>query len=461
MRGDSPFRPLLLPALDGITLTLAFLAATYLRFGQSVDNLLAYENLVAKAIVNTLVMQLCLYYTDLYEDWPLQRPLETALRFGQAFLAGLVALLIVYYIFPPLTVGRGILAFYLALGFFAVVSLRALYRWFGEEETLAENVIILGTGSTAQKVAREILKRRPWSVRVLGFLAEDPTEVGRRIVNPTVIGTVDELLLLASRLRAGLIVVALDDRRGKLPVNDLLRCRIEGVRVEEGAAVLERLTGQIPIKNLRPSWLVFSQGFDESRLLRRLKFAGEFAVAAVMLTLASPVILLVAIAIRLSSPGPVIYRQERVGERGRPFQVLKFRTMRADAEATTGPVWASAEDDPRITRLGRLLRKTRLDELPQLVNVVRGEMSFVGPRPERPHFVSALRQVIPFYDERHSVRPGISGWAQIRCGYGSSIEDAEVKLQFDLYYIKHMSFIFDISIIFDTMKVMVVGRGAR
>ncbi|MCG6928107.1 MAG: TIGR03013 family PEP-CTERM/XrtA system glycosyltransferase [Acidobacteria bacterium] len=452
---------MLLPALDGITLTLAFLAATYLRFGQSVDNLLAYENLVAKAIVNTLVMQLCLYYTDLYEDWPLQRPLETALRFGQAFLAGLVALLIVYYIFPPLTVGRGILAFYLALGFFAVVSLRALYRWFGEEETLAENVIILGTGSTAQKVAREILKRRPWSVRVLGFLAEDPTEVGRRIVNPTVIGTVDELLLLASRLRAGLIVVALDDRRGKLPVNDLLRCRIEGVRVEEGAAVLERLTGQIPIKNLRPSWLVFSQGFDESRLLRRLKFAGEFAVAAVMLTLASPVILLVAIAIRLSSPGPVIYRQERVGERGRPFQVLKFRTMRADAEATTGPVWASAEDDPRITRLGRLLRKTRLDELPQLVNVVRGEMSFVGPRPERPHFVSALRQVIPFYDERHSVRPGISGWAQIRCGYGSSIEDAEVKLQFDLYYIKHMSFIFDISIIFDTMKVMVVGRGAR
>jgi len=452
---------LLLPALDGITLTLAFLAATYLRFGQSVDNLLAYENLVAKAIVNTLVMQLCLYYTDLYEDWPLQRPLETALRFGQAFLAGLVALLIVYYIFPPLTVGRGILAFYLALGFFAVVSLRALYRWFGEEETLAENVIILGTGSTAQKVAREILKRRPWSVRVLGFLAEDPTEVGRRIVNPTVIGTVDELLLLASRLRAGLIVVALDDRRGKLPVNDLLRCRIEGVRVEEGAAVLERLTGQIPIKNLRPSWLVFSQGFDESRLLRRLKFAGEFAVAAVMLTLASPVILLVAIAIRLSSPGPVIYRQERVGERGRPFQVLKFRTMRADAEATTGPVWASAEDDPRITRLGRFLRKTRLDELPQLVNVVRGEMSFVGPRPERPHFVSALRQVIPFYDERHSVRPGISGWAQIRCGYGSSIEDAEVKLQFDLYYIKHMSFIFDISIIFDTMKVMVVGRGAR
>ena len=461
MRGDSPFRPLLLPALDGVTLTLAFFAATYLRFDQSVDNVLAYENLLAKAILNTLVMQLCFYYTDLYEDWPLQRPLETALRFGQAFMAGLIALLAIYYVLPPLKVGRGILALYLALSFFAVLSIRALYRWLGEEETLAENLIILGTGSTAQKVAREILKRRPWSVRVLGFLAEDPADVGRRIVNPTVIGTVDELPLLARRLRAGLIVVALDDRRGKLPVNDLLRCRIEGVRVEEGASVLEKLTGQIPIKNLRPSWLVFSSGFDESRLLRRLKAAGELVAAILILIPALPLMLLVALGVRLTSSGPVVYRQERVGERGRTFQLLKFRTMRVDAEAETGPVWAAAADDPRITRLGRFLRKTRLDELPQLINVVRGEMSFVGPRPERPHFVNALRQVIPFYDERHTVPPGITGWAQIRCGYGASIEDAERKLQFDLYYIKHMSFAFDISIMLDTLKVILVGKGAR
>ena len=461
MRGDSSLRPLLLPALDGVTLTLAFFLATYLRFGQSVDYLLGYENLLPKAILNTFVIQLCFYYTDLYEDWPLQRPLETATRFGQAFVAGLVALLIIYYIVPPLTVGRGILALHLVLSLFAILSIRALYRWLGEEETLSENVIILGTGSTAQRVAREILKRRPWSGRVLGFLAEDPSDVGRRIVNPTVIGTVDELTLLADRTKAGLIVVALDDRRGKLPVNDLLRCRIEGVRVEEGASVLERLTGQIPIKNLRPSWLVFSRGFDESRLLRRMKVAGEFGVAALMLIGAAPVMLLVALAIRLTSPGAPIYRQERVGERGRLFRLLKFRTMRIDAEAGTGPVWASAENDPRITRLGRFLRKTRLDELPQLVNVVRGEMSFVGPRPERPHFVNALRQVIPFYDERHTVRPGITGWAQIKCGYGASIEDAELKLQFDLYYIKHMSFAFDMSIMLDTLKVVIVGRGAR
>jgi lipopolysaccharide/colanic/teichoic acid biosynthesis glycosyltransferase len=180
-----------------------------------------------------------------------------------------------------------------------------------------------------------------------------------------------------------------------------------------------------------------------------------------MFLLLAPVLGAVAIAVKLSSRGPAIYSQERVGWRGNNFRLLKVRTMRVDAEAGTGPVWASGEDDPRITRLGKVLRKTRLDELPQLANVLRGEMSFVGPRPERPHFVNALRQVIPLFDERHSVRPGITGWAQIRCGYGSSIEDAEQKLQFDLYYIKHMSLAFDLAIVIDTLKVMVIGRGAR
>jgi sugar transferase (PEP-CTERM system associated) len=323
-------------------------------------------------------------------------------------------------------------------------------------------VLIIGTGYTAQRIAKEISGRRPWGLKVAGFLSGDPAEVGRRIVNPRVVGTIDELPLLLKHLNARRVVVALDDRRGKLPIDVLLRCRIQGIRVEEGASVLEGLTGQIPIKNLRPSWLVFSQGFrGESRLVRRMKFAGEFLAASVLALLLGPVMLLVALAVKLTSRGPIIYRQERVGWQGRTFKLLKFRTMRVDAEASSGPVWASGEDDPRITRLGRLLRKTRLDELPQLVNVLRGEMSFVGPRPERPHFVNALRQVIPLYDERHTVRPGITGWAQIRCGYGSSIEDAEQKLQYDLYYIKHMSFAFDLGVVADTLKVMVIGRGAR
>jgi sugar transferase (PEP-CTERM system associated) len=439
----------------------AFLAAVFLRFEQSFDKMLAYEYVGAKTVVNALLLQLCLYYGGLYEEWPPKRPIESTLRLAQVFVAGLVLLLAVYYAVPPLKVGRGILALFLPLAFVGVASLRGLQRWLEEEDALAETVLILGTGVTAQQVAREMARRRPRVMRLQGFLSDDADDVGKKIESAPVVGLMSELGLIVPRYPVDRIVVALDDRRGTMPVQDLFRCRLAGVRVEEAAGLLERLTGQIPTRNLRPSLLVFSSGFDESRLLRRLKGAGEFLVAAVGLVFAAPLLGLVALAVRLSSPGPILYRQERVGEGGRTFALLKFRTMKVDAEAATGPVWASGEGDPRITRLGRILRKTRLDELPQLVNVLRGEMSFVGPRPERPHFVQALRQVIPFYDERHSVRPGITGWAQIRCGYGSSIEDAEVKLQYDLYYIKHMSFAFDLGIVFDTLKVIVIGRGAR
>jgi len=453
---------LVLPVLDAAVLGSAFVGALYLRFNQDFMLVLVYPHLVLRGVVSVGVLQTCLYYADLYEDEPLRRPLDTALRLVQALLAGVLVLLAIYYVVPDVKVGRGVLGMFMGLAIAGLFFVRAMYMWFGEEESLAENVLIIGTGYTAQKIAKEIIGRRPWGLKVAGFLSGDPAEVGRRIVNPRVVGTIDELPLLLKHLKARMVVVALDDRRGKLPIGVLLGCRIQGIRVEEGASVLENLTGQIPIKNLRPSWLVFSQGFrGESRLVRRLKYAGEFCVALVLFALFAPLMLLVALAVKLTSRGPVIYRQERVGWRGQTFQLLKYRTMRVDAEASSGPVWASGEDDPRITRLGRLLRKTRLDELPQLVNVLRGEMSFVGPRPERPHFVNALRQVIPLYDERHTVRPGITGWAQIRCGYGSSIEDAEQKLQYDLYYIKHVSLAFDLGVMVDTLKVMVVGRGAR
>jgi sugar transferase (PEP-CTERM system associated) len=454
-------RRLLLPGLDTVGLVLAFLAAVYLRFDQSASALLAYNDLPLKTLVNTAVLLTCLYYGGYYEDWPTQRPIETALRALQALVAGALLLLTVYYALPVLTVGRGILGLYLPMAFAILVSLRGLYRWMGEDEAFAQNVLILGTGGTAQEVARQVAKQRLSGLRVIGFLSEDSGDVGRRIVNPTVVGTTDELLLVAQRYQVKRIVVALDDRRGRMPVEELLRCRIDGIKVEEAASLLERLTGQIPIKNLRPSLLVFSPGFRETRLERRFKNAGEFALAAIALIALVPLMLLVALAVRLTSSGPVLYSQERVGERGRLFKLLKFRTMRLDAEAESGPVWASGDGDPRITRLGRLLRKTRLDELPQLINVLRGEMSFVGPRPERPHFVAQLRKVIPFYDERHSVRPGITGWAQVKSGYGSSIEDAQLKLQFDLFYIKHLSFGLDVGILLDTLKVVVVGRGAR
>ena len=461
MTEGTSIRRLLLPALDVAGLVGAFLIAVYFRFGQDTTALVEYSNLTIKSLVNTSVLVLCLYYGGYYEEWLSQRLLETALRALRALVAGTLILLAVYYAVPSLTVGRGILLLYLPLAFFFLMSLRALYRWVGEDDAFAQNVLILGTGSSAQEVVRQMLKQRLLGLRVVGFLSDNSEDVGKRIVNPTVVGTTGELALVARRFQVSRIVVALDDRRGRMPVEELLRCRIDGIQVEEAASVLERLTGQIPIKNLRPSLLVFSPGFNESRLQRRLKSAGEFVLAALALIALGPLLLVLVMAVRLSSPGPALYGQERVGERGRTFRLLKLRTMRLDAEAASGPVWASGDGDPRITRLGRLLRKTRLDELPQLINVLRGQMSFVGPRPERPHFVDQLRKVIPFYDERHSVRPGITGWAQVKSGYGSSIEDAQVKLQFDLFYIKHVSFALDLGILLDTLKVVVVGRGAR
>jgi len=304
-----------------------------------------------------------------------------------------------------------------------------------------------------------MLKRSPMGGRVLGFLSEYEHEVGRVLVNPSVVGTLANLPALADRLGATLIVVAQEDRRNRLPVDSLLRCRMAGVRVVEATTLLEGLSGRIPLGDLRPSWLIFSAGFKRPRVLNGVKRAGEAVLSAVLLVLAAPLVLLVALAVRLSSPGPVLYRQARVGKSGRHFDLLKFRTMRVDAEAASGPVWASGEGDTRITEVGRFLRRTRLDELPQLWNVVTGAMSFVGPRPERPHFVEKLRRVIPFYDERHGVRPGITGWAQVRFPYGSTLEDAEEKLEFDLYYVKHMSFLLDVAILLETAKVVLLARG--
>jgi sugar transferase (PEP-CTERM system associated) len=448
--------------VEFVLLILAFVAAVGIRFYQHPSGRPFDLHLLwLKAAVSALILQVCMYYTDLYEDSAMRRRVEVLLRFGQAFLFGTLILVLVYYAVPPLQVGRGILLIFLPLSLAAVALWRAFFAWLVGREALSDSVLILGTGQAAQHVVVEILRREPWGFRVVGFIGQHPTEVGKRLVNPTVIGTVKDIQALVSEHHITLIVVALEDRRGTMPVQELLRARLEGVRVEEATNFLERLTGKIVLKNLRPSWLVFSRGFNKPRLFRSTKRAVELVVAAVMMGLAAPLMLIVALVVRLDSAGPVLYRQERVGEKGRVFPLYKFRTMRQDAEAGTGPVWASKDGDPRITRVGRFLRKTRLDELPQLLNVLRGEMAFVGPRPERPHFVENLRKVIPYYDERHGVKPGITGWAQIKFGYGSTIEDAEEKLQYDLYYVKHMSLIFDLGIVVDTLKVIVVGKGAR
>jgi sugar transferase (PEP-CTERM system associated) len=442
-------------------LIAAFAAATSIRLLDPGGHADEYQHMLSRGLVTAAAIQICLYYSDLYEEYAMRRRVEILLRFAQAFFFAILALSVVYYFIPSLKIGRGIFVIYLPLSLAGILAWRTAYMWTVGREALSDAVLILGTGPSARSIAEEILQRTPLGFRVVGFLGEQQAEVGKRIVNPSVIGTIDELVPIVERNRISLILVALDDRRGKMPVADLLHCRLGGVRVEEAPSFYERLTGKILVKNLRPSWLVFSQGFNKPRLLRNTKRLGELAGAAVLLVVLAPVMGLIAILVKFGSPGPVLYGQERVGEKGRPFVLYKFRSMRADAESKSGPIWASSDGDPRVTRLGWWLRKTRLDELPQIINVLRGEMSFVGPRPERPHFVDQLRKIIPYYDERHSVKPGITGWAQIKFHYGSTIEDAEEKLQFDLYYIKHMSWIFDVGIILETLKVAFGGKGAR
>jgi sugar transferase (PEP-CTERM system associated) len=276
---------------------------------------------------------------------------------------------------------------------------------------------------------------------------------------PMVIGDYSQIHSICQTGDVDRIIVALDERRGKFPLEQLLFCRLKGIPVDDGVAFTEQLAGKLSVESLHPSFLIFSDGFKRSAIFKRLKRGVDIIGSLLSLTLLAPMMLIISLAIRLDSKGPVLYRQERVGEDDKIFNLLKFRSMNIDAEEN-GPVWAEV-DDQRVTRVGRVIRKLRLDEIPQMFNVLKGEMSFVGPRPERPFFVDQLKNQIPFYSERHVIKPGITGWAQISYHYGASKEDALEKLKYDLYYVKHMSPVLDLMIVFNTVKIVLLGRGAR
>ncbi|HHL40390.1 MAG TPA: TIGR03013 family PEP-CTERM/XrtA system glycosyltransferase [Deltaproteobacteria bacterium] len=321
-------------------------------------------------------------------------------------------------------------------------------------------VMIIGTGDLARKIGSEIYGDKDHDLELVGFIDDDPEKIGHSIVNPGVIGGYGDIARLAETEGVDRIIVALADRRSKLPMSALLDCKLKGVSIEEGETFQERMMGKIPLDQLKPSWLVFSDGFKSLRSRKIIKRVLDMVFSFVLLVAALPVMALTAVAIKLESRGPVIFRQTRVGENGRHFEIYKFRSMRQDAESKTGPVWAREKDD-RVTRVGAFIRKTRIDELPQLINVLRGDMSFVGPRPERPYFVDQLKEVIPYYEIRTAVKPGVTGWAQIKYPYGATFKDALEKLQYDLYYIKNMSPLFDVIIFFRTIKVVLSRKGAR
>ncbi|MBS0168610.1 MAG: TIGR03013 family PEP-CTERM/XrtA system glycosyltransferase [Nitrospira sp.] len=320
-------------------------------------------------------------------------------------------------------------------------------------------MLILGGGRFAKELYRVVLSERPGLMEIVGILVEENKQVEENPSIPSIIGTHEQLAQVVEEQRVNTIVVCFEDRRSVLPVEQLLDLKAMGINILDGHQLFEEVSGRLSVDSLRPSAVIFSSGFRQHKVTRFAKRFIDVLVSVSGLLLLSPVFCLIAILIKMDSSGPVIYRQYRVGLLGRPFLIWKFRSMRQDAEKL-GAQWAQV-DDPRISRVGKWLRKTRLDEFPQLINVLKGEMSLVGPRPERPMFVQDLRKIIPYYDLRHTVRPGITGWAQTKFRYGASAEDAHMKMQYDLYYVKWLSLRLDMRILVQTVRVMLLGEGAQ
>src|SRR3954470_14564065 len=414
--------------------------------------------MLSKIVVVTALCQLCFYYNDLYDLTVVASNRELVVRLLQATGAAAIVLAAACVAVPWLILDPS--TFVTALGVFvvAVITWRVTFNYLARDPHLEERVLVIGTGTTARMLARQITTQHDFAYRLVGFVEErDDVPVVRQ---HDILGTASDLGRIVASRRVNRIVVGLSDRRGHLPIEQLLRAKLSGVRVEDATTTYERLTGKILLDDLKPSWLIFSDGFRASRVTRFLKRMLDLSLSIILAIVSAPFMALTALAIRLDSPGPMLYSQERVGENGAVFKIYKFRSMRTDAEMAGKPIWARDNDD-RITRVGRFIRKTRLDELPQLWNVMRGDMSFVGPRPERPFFVEQLAQEIPFYLQRHAVKPGLTGWAQVKYQYGSTVEDAMEKLRYDLYYIKHLSIVFDLTIVLDTVKVILFGKGAK
>lgn len=418
-----------------------------------------------KFVFIVFFLQLWLYYFDLYTFRREDTLFDVSLRLLQAVGVATFLLGAVYLVFPGLMISNWSFMLFLFIVIFFALTWRLFYFFFLKNGYLNEKVALLGFSGPAKEILAEIYNQLDCGFSVpLIFLPYNtrvkPEELENLISPPPVVKYgFHDLYPICRNFGVSKIVVCLEDRRGNLPVDELLLCRMRGIDVTEGETFYEHLTGKIIVEKIRPSWLIFHGGFCKSRKVLFLKRVLGIVLSLFGLIVTLPISFLIAILIKLDSPGPVFFVQERVGKDGKIFKLYKFRSMRTDMDSDS-PKWAS-KNDPRITRVGRIIRKLRLDEIPQMWNVLKGDMSFVGPRPEQPYFVEMLRKKIPFYDQRHTVHPGITGWAQICYPYGASEKDALEKLKYDLYYIKYMSVMFDLYIIFKTIKIVIFGEGAR
>jgi len=462
-----PARKLLFFLSESFLIFLASLLAFWFHVGFFSIHLLDFE-FVGKILFVALFFQVWLYYYDLYSFKREDSLIDIFLRLLQAAGVATFLLGLIYFIFPSLMISNWSFMIFLFAVLFFAVSWRLVYFWFLKNGYLNEKVALVGYSSLAKEIMEEIYRQMDCGFTVSALFlplknnpfSEDFDPALESLpFNPQIYYGYNELYRRSQKMGIKKLVVTLEDRRGNLPINELLECRMRGLDVVEGETFYEHLTGKIIVEKIRPSWLIFHGGFCKSSFTLFLKRVIGIILSSTGLLISAPVALIIAILIKIDSPGPVLFVQERVGKDGRIFKLYKFRSMRVDAEKDA-PKWAS-KDDPRVTRVGKIIRKLRLDEIPQMWNVLKGDMSFVGPRPERPYFVEQLRKKIPFYDQRHTVHPGITGWAQICYPYGASEKDALEKLKYDLYYIKYMSTMFDLFIIFKTIQIVLFGKGAR
>src|SRR6266568_290081 len=416
--------------------------------------------LLPRALLYSLVMLGVMTAFGLYGTALHKSDREYQVRFLASYPAGALLMVIVFYVIPASVLGRGILALSFLFSLILTVLARVVFFRIVGGDTLKRRVLVLGSGSRAAEV--EGLLSRLGSragFHLVGFVLCGDEQPGRD--KSKLLGDCNALRSLVGQHRIDEIVVGVRDRRnGHFPMSKLLECKLEGTSIVDLPTFFERETGHVQLNSLSASWMVFSEGFSKTGFQRLLKRAFDISVSGAMLVATLPIMLIGALAIWLETGRPILYRQKRVGESGQVFEIFKFRSMRVDAEKDGVARWAKKNDD-RITRVGKFVRLTRVDELPQLINVMRGDMSFVGPRPERPPFVHELSRKVPFYASRHSVKPGITGWAQVRYPYGASVDDAVQKLQFDLYYVKNHSLFLDLVILLQTAQVVLFGQGAR
>jgi sugar transferase (PEP-CTERM system associated) len=448
-----PMRTLILLAGEALIVWVSFVLGMMLQNREDSWLLLNVEYGYIKILAVTGVVLLFSHWFDLYDSSSLGAKWDQIFRL--LLVLGFVALVLsaVGFVYPSVLPGNGSALAGLIILTFTLLLWRGAYSWMMKQPFLRERVYVLGTGERAERLVRGLRERSTLGIEVVGWTGDVEGEVTRD-------GVASHLLSLARDKGVHRVIVAMPNRRGTLPVEELLDLRLSGVKVEEATSWLERISGRIEVEHLYPSWLIFADGFRFSSFFRLVRRGLNFFFALIGLLVSLPLLPFIVLAVKLDSAGPVLYRQKRVGRAGVVFYCYKFRTMRQDAEADTGATWA-ADDDPRITRVGKILRSSRLDEIPQLWCVLKGDMHFVGPRPERPEFIEWLSKEIPYYGVRHMVRPGITGWAQVQYKYGNTAEDAREKLQYDLFYIKNASVGLDLLIMFQTIKIVLLGRGAQ